>query len=319
MNKSELTELKKNFLKQYNIYCKRFLENHNSKDYLKKQTKLVDQILIKIWKSFSVDNISLVAVGGYGRKELFPYSDVDILIIFEKEISKDEQDSISQFVTNCWDLGLKIGHSVRNIKETKYEFKKDITTATNLIESRFLVGSISVFNKLKHAITTSLSIKKFYKLKLEEQANRHRKFKDSAYQLEPNIKESPGGLRDLQMILWVATSQKKGKTFEELAQKGILSDDQYRKIRLTISKVNRYRILLHILSKSTDDRLTFDVQARLSKALGYQAKKGKKSSEILMKNFYKSVNYIILLNEILLKKLDPNDFKITQIFKYPFF
>ena len=152
MNKSELTELKKNFLKQYNIYCKRFLENHNSKDYLKKQTKLVDQILIKIWKSFSVDNISLVAVGGYGRKELFPYSDVDILIIFEKEISKDEQDSISQFVTNCWDLGLKIGHSVRNIKETKYEFKKDITTATNLIESRFIVGSISVFNKLKHAI-----------------------------------------------------------------------------------------------------------------------------------------------------------------------
>jgi len=320
MNKSELTELKKNFLKQYNIYCKRFLENHNSKDYLKKQTKLVDQILIKIWKSFSVDNISLVAVGGYGRKELFPYSDVDILIIFEKEISKDEQDSISQFVTNCWDLGLKIGHSVRNIKETKYEFKKDITTATNLIESRFLVGSISVFNKLKHAITTSLSIKKFYKLKLEEQANRHRKFKDSAYQLEPNIKESPGGLRDLHMVRWISISQNKGNSFKEMFEHKLIDKLEFNKIQLHETKITKRRILLHILAKRVEDRLVFDVQNKLADELGFKNTINKKSSEIVMKSYFKSVNYIILFNEILIKRLDPNTHKKIKInHKLPFY
>ena len=117
MNKTELSQHKKIYQEKFHDYCQKFLVNHNSKIYLKKQTQLVDQLLIKIWKSFAISkNIALVAVGGYGREELFPYSDVDILIIFEKEISNSEQESISQFITNCWDLGFKIGHSVRNIK-----------------------------------------------------------------------------------------------------------------------------------------------------------------------------------------------------------
>ena len=158
MNKKGLTQLKKMYQEKFHNLCEKFLENHNSKAYLKKQTQLVDKLLVKIWKSLSIsENISLVAVGGYGRKELFPYSDVDILIIFEKEISKNDQESISQFLTNCWDLGFKVGHSVRNIKESKYEFKKDITTATNLIESRFIIGSLSVFSN--QAEITSLDVK----------------------------------------------------------------------------------------------------------------------------------------------------------------
>jgi len=307
---------KKNYQRQFQNLCEDFVSNHNGFTFLKRHTKIVDKILSRLWSECSVSNKnSLIAVGGYGRNELFPYSDVDILVL-QNEKSKENDEHISQFITKCWDLGLKIGHSVRNLLEVKEEFNADVSTATNLLESRFIFGNHGLFSKFNSTIDKIINAKRFFKEKINEQAIRHKKYKDSAYQLEPNIKESPGGLRDLQMILWVATSQKKGKTFEELAQKGILSDDQYRKIRLTISKVNRYRILLHILSKSTDDRLTFDVQARLSKALGYQAKKGKKSSEILMKNYYKSVNYIILLNEILLKKLDPNDFKITQIKKY---
>ena len=231
----------------------------------------------------------------------------------------ENDKNISQFITQCWDIGLKIGHSVRNISEVEEEFKADVSTATNLLEARFIFGSNDQYLKFNLTIKKIINIKKFFKEKITEQAIRHRKYRDSAYQLEPNIKESPGGLRDLQMILWIAASQNKGKTFEELKQRGILSNDQFKKIRLTVNKVNKYRVLLHILSKSSDDRLTFDVQSSLSNALGYQAKRNKKSSEVLMKNYYKSVNYIILLNEIILKKLDPKVSKTIQIKnQYPF-
>ncbi len=321
MNKKGLTQLKKMYQEKFHNLCEKFLENHNSKAYLKKQTQLVDKLLVKIWKSLSIsENISLVAVGGYGRKELFPYSDVDILIIFEKEISKNDQESISQFLTNCWDLGFKVGHSVRNIKESKYEFKKDITTATNLIESRFIIGSLSVFSKLEQAINNSLSIKTFYKRKLEEQSSRHRKFKDSAYQLEPNIKESPGGLRDLHMIRWISISQKKGKTFREMFENNLIDKLEFNKIQLHETKITKRRILLHILTKRVEDRLVFDVQNKLAEELGFKNTKEKKSSEIVMKSYYKSVNYIILFNEILIKRLDPNTYKKIKIrHKLPFY
>ena len=224
MNNKELIQLKKSYQEKFNYFCQNFQKNHNSQTYLKKQTLLVDQLLIYLWKNLTIsEDILLLAVGGYGRKELFPFSDVDILIVFEKKISGLDQDAISQFITHCWDLGLKIGHSVRNINQTKQEFKADIATATNLIESRFLIGSSLVFTKMNNAIGSSLSIKSFYKLKLQEQASRHRKFKDSAYQLEPNIKESPGGLRDLHMVRWLSISQGKGRTFKEMFKNNVIN------------------------------------------------------------------------------------------------
>jgi len=304
---------KKSYQRQIQALCDEFIKKANASLFLKKHTKLVDSQLIKLWMNNNVsEKNTLIAVGGYGRNELFPYSDVDILVLHnEKGLKNDE--NITKFITQCWDIGLKIGHSVRNISEVEEEFKADVSTATNLIEARFIFGSNDQYLKFNSTVKKIINIKKFFKEKITEQAIRHRKYRDSAYQLEPNIKESPGGLRDLQMILWISTSQNKGKNFKELNQKGILSNDQLKKIKLTINKVNKYRILLHILSKSTDDRLTFDVQAKLSKALGYQAKRDKKSSEVLMKSYYKSVNYIILLNEIILKKLDPKVSKIIQI------
>jgi len=310
---------KKSYQKKFQVLCNEFTNKNNGSYFLKNHTKIVDSILIKLWLNSTVSKKnSLIAVGGYGRNELFPYSDVDILVL-HNEKSLENNENITQFITQCWDIGLKIGHSVRNLLEVKEEFNADISTATNLLEARLIYGNTDLYIKFNSTINKIINIKRFFKEKMTEQAIRHRKFRDSAYQLEPNIKESPGGLRDLQMILWISLSQNKGKNFEELKQNKILSDDQYRKIRLTSNKVNKYRILLHILSKSRDDRLTFDVQARLSKALGYQAKKNKKSSEILMKSYYKSVNYIILLNEIILKKIDPKDPKIIQIKnQYPF-
>ena len=307
MNKTELSQIKKVHQEKFTHHCEKFLDNHNSQTYLKNQTLLVDRIMVNVWQSLNINKgIALIAVGGYGRKELFPYSDVDILIVFEKEISEVDQEEISQFITNCWDLGFKIGHSVRNIKQTKQEFNADISTATNLIESRFLIGSLAVFHKMKQAINTSLSIKKFYKLKLQEQANRHRKFRDSAYQLEPNIKESPGGLRDLHMVRWLSISQGKGETFKAMFENNLIDKDEFNKIQLHENKITKRRILLHILAKRTEDRLVFDVQNELAAKLGFKNTKSKKSSEIVMKSYYKSVNYITLFNEIVIKRLDPN-------------
>ena len=307
MNKKELSQRKKLYLEKFNCYCKKFQKNHNSQAYLKNQTLLVDQLMLSVWQSLPISkNIALVAVGGYGRRELFPFSDIDILIVFEKVISKIDQDAVSQFITHCWDLGFKIGHSVRNIKQTQQEFSAEITTATNLIESRFLIGSSIVFDKMNRAISTSLSIKKFYRLKLQEQANRHRKFRDSAYQLEPNIKESPGGLRDLHMIRWLSISQGKGNTFKEMFDNNLIDKIEFNKIHLHETKITKRRILLHILAKRIEDRLVFDVQNRLAANLGFKNIKNKKSSEIVMKSYYKSVNYITLFNEILIKRLDPN-------------
>jgi len=290
MNKKELSQLKKLYQTKYQDHCKKFLANHNSQAYLINQTLLVDKLIIKVWQNISISkDIALVAVGGYGRKELFPFSDVDILILFEKEISKADQEAISQFITNCWDLGFIIGHSVRNIKQNKQEFNADISTATNLIESRFLIGSSLVFHKMNQTINATLSIKKFYKLKLQEQGDRHRKFRDSAYQLEPNIKESPGGLRDLHMIRWLSISQGKGSTFKEMLRNNLVDKVEFNKIQLHENKITKRRILLHILAKRIEDRLVFDVQNELADNLGFKNTKNKKSSEIFMKSYYKSV------------------------------
>ncbi|MGE4596924.1 MAG: [protein-PII] uridylyltransferase, partial [Methylophilaceae bacterium] len=265
-------------------------------------------------------NMSLIAVGGYGRQELFPFSDIDFLILHNDIITSQIEKLISQFITACWDLGLKIGHSVRDLSEVKKEFNADITTATNLTESRLICGSNKLFVKMQAVIDKTISIKKYYKEKNKEQLRRHNKYRASAYQLEPNIKESPGGLRDLHMIRWISISQKKGSTFYEMYQNKIIDKAELIKIKYHENKINKRRIMLHILSNSVDDRLVFDLQNKLALALGYTNKNYIKSSEIVMKSYYKSVRYVTLFNEIIIKRLDPN-IKTKQCLnhKLPFF
>ena len=291
-----------------------FIKNHQSQIFLSKHTKLVDSSLINLWNARNLKgSLCLIAVGGYGRSELFPYSDVDILVLSKNKLTKNETESVSGFITDCWDLGLKIGHSVRDMNEVKEEFHKDVTTATNLLENRFITGGQIVYKKLLLLIDKEISVSKFYKEKIKEQTKRHKKYKDSAYQLEPNIKESPGGLRDLQTVIWISNSQKKGRTLEELLQYKVIDKNEFNKITLHRNRINKRRILLHLLSKSTEDRLSFDLQNQLAEALGYSSKDNKKASEIVMKYYYKSINYIILFNEILLKRLNPKKYSTSQV------
>jgi [protein-PII] uridylyltransferase len=200
-------ELKKSYKKSYKGLKKNFLSDHNNSKFLRSHSNLIDQLLKKLWVNCGINNdSSLIAVGGYGRKELFPYSDIDILVLVDSSLNSTEKIEI--FITQCWDIGLKIGHSVRDLSETIIEFNKDVKTATNLLEGRYLCGSKKIFRDLELSVRQEINPKKFYKEKIEEQIRRYNKYRDSGYELEPNIKESPGGLRDIHTILWIANSQK---------------------------------------------------------------------------------------------------------------
>jgi [protein-PII] uridylyltransferase len=309
-----IQQLKEVYQQKFQDLGKKFLKNHQSKIFLSQHTRLVDSTLIKLWDLRSLkDQLCLVAVGGYGRSELFPYSDVDILVLTNNKLTKNETENISGFIADCWDIGLKIGHSVRNIEEAREEFHKDVTTATNLLENRYVIGSQLIFKKLLKLIDEELSLDNFYIEKIKEQTKRHKKYRDSAYQLEPNIKESPGGLRDIQTVIWISSSQKKGRSIEDLLKYNVIDKNEFNKITRHKNRITKRRILLHLLSKSTEDRLSFDLQNQLAEALGCQSKDNKKASEIVMKYYYKSINYIILFNEILLKRLDPKKYLTVPV------
>lgn len=300
----------KNLKKKYDLKVaklkKGFLKNHNNKFFLKTHAHLVDTLLRELWCHVGLDHeVSLIGVGGYGREELYPFSDVDILVLHKDNMQKTAFEKVTKFITLCWDLGLKIGHSTRDLNQTIDEFEKDIRTATNLLETRLIIGSSILYENLREAIFKQINVSSFYEKKLNEQSIRHKKYRSSAYQLEPNVKESPGGLRDLHNVLWIAASQKKGSNFKDLLENKVINEDEYNKVTFHLTRVTKRRILLHFLANSVEDRLIFDLQNKLASHLGYNNNSRLRASELVMKSYYKSVNYIILFNEIIIKRLNP--------------
>ncbi|NKA01607.1 MAG: bifunctional uridylyltransferase/uridylyl-removing protein, partial [Proteobacteria bacterium] len=259
MIQKEILNLKKEIALNESNLIKVFLKKRDSQSYLNNHSLLIDKALKKLWEQLDFKSTaSLIACGGYGRKELFPYSDIDLLILTSKNLNNSLNQKIEQFITLAWDLGLRIGHSVRNINETKREIKKDITVQTNLLESRYLNGDKALYKELKRIVNDTLVPKSFYEGKLKEQDHRHQKYNQSAYQLEPNIKESPGGLRDLQMIQWIGKSHIAKFNLEKLNQRKYLDKQNYQKLIKTDLFFKNLRILLHITAKQNEDRLLFD-------------------------------------------------------------
>ena len=211
-----------------------FIEFENDKNVLKltKQLSLeIQKVLVEAWKNLGLNqiddspHISLIAVGGFGRNELFPYSDVDILILIADDNNQyiDAQtQKIEKFISNCWDLGIEIGSSVRTLSECISESDKDITIRTSLLESRFLTGNKKLFKLFETQFFNHLDSKSFFQEKLLELRQRHNKYQNTPYSLEPNIKESPGGLRDLQVILWITKAANLGKSFNDLNKSGVI-------------------------------------------------------------------------------------------------
>jgi len=289
---------------------KQFENNRNIVHLVYERSFAIDNILELCWNYHGLDKFdaALVAVGGYGRRELHPYSDVDILILHNGNLSLDDSETsfaekLQQFITLVWDIGLDLGQSVRTIEESVKEAQNDLTIISNLIESCFISGDINLFLNLKKEIEPDKvwDTKRFVEAKIEEQTIRHQKFNDTAYNLEPNIKEGPGGLRDIQIIGWVAKRHFKAETLKELVTYKFLTAAEYEQLEKGQSFLWKIRFALHTLRKRREDRLLFDYQRELAKQFGYQDADGKLAVEFFMKDYYQNILELERLNEILLQ------------------
>lgn len=269
---------------------------------------LVDQILTRAWQLFReaipVDtDMALVAVGGYGRGELHPYSDIDLLLLIDRPRAKGVREFVEQTVRFLWDIGLQVGHSVRAVKECVTEAKRDLTVVTNLMEARLLEGDTGLYDQMRAAIQPKRlwPSPKFFVAKLEEQRARHQRFHDTAYNLEPNVKDGPGGLRDIQMIGWVAQRHFGTESLRDLVDRQILSEAEYRTLLRGRNLLWKVRTGLHHLARRREDRLLFDHQRALARQFGYRDRPGILAVELFMKRYYRTIKELSLLNEILLQ------------------
>ncbi len=270
---------------------------------------LTDQIIISIYHELfeNIDQeITLVAVGGYGRGELHPKSDIDLMLLLKQAESEETKAILEQFLMLLWDIKLEIGHSVRTIDECIEESANDITVATNIMEARLLSGSEALFNEMKEK-TSAPKIwdsKAFFQAKLEEQIKRNGKFNDTAYNLEPNLKESHGGLRDIQMIGWVAKRHFNANSLSDLVKEGFLLDDELNTLLTGQHLLWRVRCSLHYLAGRREDRLLFDYQRDLAHEFGFEDDKENprnESIEQFMQQYYRTVIELERLNEMLLQ------------------
>ncbi|MDC9725345.1 MAG: [protein-PII] uridylyltransferase [Gammaproteobacteria bacterium] len=274
------------------------------------RSHFVDQVLQQLWQHHISPEtpVSLLAVGGYGRGELHPFSDIDLLIILDESVSEQPPSGLSDFLTQLWDIGLEIGHSVRTIKECRQQAETDITIATNLLETRLLCGDTSLFSDLQQLTVShkTWDTRRFYLEKRQEQEQRHLKYNDTANNLEPNIKESPGGLRDIQIISWVARQHFDVNDLQGLKQKGFLSDSEYTTLESALRFLWRIRFALHIQAKRKEEKLMIDHQRELAIQLGYKETESRLAVEVFMKDYYLCARSIGQMNELLLQLFEEN-------------
>lgn len=304
-NKNTLVLFKNTLKNATDVLKQRFKAGRAATELVQARSNIVDTLLVKAWlQYFSKDatDIALLAVGGYGRGELHPASDVDVQILL-KDDKDHHNDALRGFLTFLWDIGLEIGHSVRTLDECVIEATADITVATNLQEGRLLYGPVELFDKQRElcAADKIWSSKDFFQAKLDEQVSRHEKYDDTAYNLEPNIKESPGGLRDIQVIGWVAKRHFGVDTLKELINDEFITEKEYQSIHEGQAFLWKVRFGLHVIAGRREDRLLFDHQRELAKQFGYRDDRHHLAVEYFMKQYYRTVMELSRLNEMLLQ------------------
>ena len=279
--------------------------------YLSRHAALVDSVLIELSARLALPpTFCLAAVGGYGRGELFPGSDVDVLMVLPHDPTPDQQATLENWVQACWDVGLEIGHSVRTVDACLAE-AADITVETNLLEARFIYGAASLFDEFGRCFQARFDAQHFFDGKLAEQQARHARFDDSAYKLEPNLKDSPGGLRDLHTIHWLAQACGIQGSWSGIARAGLLTSAEARRIAREEYSLAALRIHLHLLSGRREDRLAFDYQTELAARLGLAATTHKRAGERLMQGYYRAAKLIQRVNDILIQSLRVRLFPVT--------
>ncbi len=270
---------------------------------------VLDQVLRFAWQQFDwpdLNQIALVAVGGYGRGELHPKSDIDLLILTDSVDAIDHEESISGFLTLLWDINLDIGSSVRSIQECYQEAHSDITIATNLIESRTLIGNNALREEMFERVTSeeAWTDRAFFKAKLEEQRDRHSRTNNTEYNLEPNLKTSPGGLRDIQTIGWVAKRHFGATYIRDLVSHGFLTETELESLNEGELYLWKVRYALHMINKRKEDRLLFDHQRELAARFGYADDDQALAVEHFMHRYYRIAKAMSEFNDMLLQYFD---------------
>ncbi|MDH5709141.1 MAG: [protein-PII] uridylyltransferase [Hylemonella sp.] len=292
---------------------------------LRQQAQLADETLKTLWRQAGLPpGLALLAVGGYGRSELFPYSDIDVLLLLPDGCSPDRDEALRQcienFIRSCWDSGLEIGSSVRTTEDCLSEAQRDVTVQTALLESRLICGPQPLFEAMQIRFRATVDARAFYTAKTLEMNQRHHKFEDTPYALEPNCKESPGGLRDLQIILWVANAAGYGRSWDELARNGLATPYELKQLKHNEALLHLIRMRLHLLARRREDRLAFDLQATVAESFGFvgtgtapdSGKPLVRASEMLMRDYYWTAKAVVQLNQILLLNIEERLLPSTQ-------
>jgi len=286
--------------------ARRFHADEPVETLVRDRALLVDALLVRAWAMHAgaaADDLALVAVGGYGRGELLPCSDIDVMVLLPQGEQPGWTTALERFLTFLWDIGLEIGHSVRTIDDCQREALADISVATTLIEARLLAGPEPLFSAMRRALAPDRlwSARDFFEAKVREQTERHHRYHDTAYNLEPNVKQSPGGLRDLQTIGWVAKRHFGADTLQELASHGFLTVRELAQLQSAQSYLWRIRFALHLVTQRREDRLLFDHQIRLARMFGYEDATYTLAVEQFMQRYYRTAMFVSWLNELLLQ------------------
>jgi [protein-PII] uridylyltransferase len=315
--KTELRDqLKRQLKADRQVVIAAFQADGKPEKLLRQLRHSVDAVLATAWQAAGLPpDTALVGVGGYGRGELYPYSDVDLLILLARPADTAVQVLLEELVQLLWDLGLEIGHSIRTVEECLSESKADITVQTSLLEARLVCGDAALFGQLQERYQAALDPRAFFQAKTAEMRQRHAKYEDTAFSLEPNCKESPGGLRDLQVILWVAKAAGLATSWPTLSTRGLITRTEARHLMEKERAFKDMRVRLHLHAGRREDRLVFDVQTAIAESMGLKATGSgpnmRRASEFLMQRYYLAAKMVTQLNTILLQNIE------AQLFPQP--
>ena len=302
-------ELKSRLKAERQVLFAAFGEDGKPEKLLRGLRQLVDDILAEAWVAARLPvNTALVGVGGYGRGELFPQSDVDLLILLGARPDAITEAKLEGLVQLLWDLGLEIGHSIRTVEECMIESAADITVQTSLLEARLVTGDAALFEQLQVRYQEALDPQAFFQAKTAEMRLRHAKYEYTAFALEPNCKESPGALRDLQVILWVAKAAGLANSWGQLAVRELITQDEARQLMEKERAFKDIRVRLHLHTGRREDRLLFDVQTAIAESFGLESDPpgpgARRASEYLMQRYYWAAKTVTQLNTILLQNIE---------------